>query len=92
LTFVRFHIGEELKQGEKLLRYRSKKTETITGRIFNDINIVPDSFLFQEGHARYYRNAEYGVFKFDDVGHSILIGLAKNDRQLITPPSSSAKK
>ena len=53
--FVRFHKEQDLNLGEKLLRFHKKG---------GNIEIVPDSFFFQEGHAKYYENAEYGVFKF----------------------------
>ena len=72
--FVRFHREESLAEGEKLLRFHKK------GR---SIHIVPDSFFFQEGHAQYYENARYGVFKFDDSGKHLLIGLAGEDRKII---------
>ncbi|MFT7223422.1 MAG: putative membrane-anchored protein [Cellvibrionaceae bacterium] len=70
--FVRFYNDEDLQDQEKLLRFRSK----------HSIHIVPDSFLFQEGHAEFYENAKYGVFKFDDRGNHLLVGLA--NEQLAT--------
>ncbi len=73
--FVRFYNGEPLTDNEKLLRFH---------RRYNQINIVPDSFLFQEGHAKYYENAKYGVFKFTDKSR-LLVGLADDDRKIITP-------
>ena len=73
--FVRFHREESLDEGEKLLRFHKKD---------GSIHIVPDSFFFQEGHAQYYENARYGVFKFDDSGKHLLIGLAGDDRKIIT--------
>ena len=75
--FVRFHKGRELKEGEKLLRFH-KRGKSIT--------IVPDSFFFQEGHARFYQDAEYGVFKFGGADEQLLIGLADENKELITPP------
>lgn len=53
--FVRFYSGELLSEDEKLLYFHGKYR----------VDIVPDSFLFQEGHAKYYEDAKYGVFKFD---------------------------
>ena len=73
--FVRFHREENLAEGEKLLRFHKKG---------HSIHIVPDSFFFQEDHAQYYENARYGVFKFDDAGKHLLIGLAGDDRKIIT--------
>jgi|EndMetStandDraft_7_1072992.scaffolds.fasta_scaffold77156_3 uncharacterized membrane-anchored protein len=69
--FVRFHEGEPLQPGEKLLRYHNT---------YGNIDIVPNSFLFQEGHAKSYEGAKYGEFKFDSAGKHILIGLASANR------------
>ena len=75
--FVRFHAGERLSAEEKLLRFH---------RQYSSAQIVPDSFLFQEGHAEYYEVAKYGIFKFHPSGNHLLIGLADENRVLISPP------
>ncbi len=75
--FVRFHKGEDLIAGEKLLHFHKK---------YNSVRIVPDSFFFQEGHAKHYQSAKYGVFKFDDSGNHLLVGLADENRQTIMAP------
>ncbi len=72
--FVRFHSGESLQEKEKLLKFHYKY----------GIKIVPDSFLFQEGHAKYYEDAKYGVFKFDKNGNKLLVGLAGTDKKIIS--------
>ena len=72
--FERFYDNEELSEGEKLLRFHKK---------YSSLRIVPDSFLFQEGHAKYYENAKYGVFKFDNSGKYLLIALADENRSII---------
>ncbi|OAD22131.1 hypothetical protein THIOM_002080 [Candidatus Thiomargarita nelsonii] len=74
--FARFYKGEDLREGEKLLHFHNT----------DSIRIVPDSFFFQEGHAKYYQNAKYGVFKFDDSGNHLLVGLADENRQTIIVP------
>ena len=74
--FVRFHREEDLAAGEKLLHFHKR---------YNGVRIVPDSFFFQEGHAGYYEDAKYGVFKFDDSGEHLLVGLADENKQLISP-------
>ena len=74
--FVRFHVGESLNPNEKLVRFHKQ---------FNRIRIVPDSFFFQEGHAGLYLGARYGVFRFDDRGRRVLVGLADAGRVLIEP-------
>lgn len=76
--FARFHKGEDLREGEKLLHFHKTK--------YRRVRIVPDSFFFQEGYAKYYQNAKYGVFKFDDSGNHLLVGLADENRQTIIVP------
>jgi uncharacterized membrane-anchored protein len=75
-TFKRFYDGNKLASDEKLLHYHNQ---------FGRIRIVPDSFMFQEGHAKDYEQAKYGVFKFDTKGNHILVGLANEKLQLIQP-------
>lgn len=79
--FLRFHSGEELAPGEKLLRFHVLRADNLEHR---SLRIVPDSFLFQEGHAGRYQNARYGVFKFAGAKEYLLTGLAAADRQPIT--------
>ncbi len=76
--FLRFHEGEALQSGEKLLRYHNN---------YGAINVVPDSFLFQEGHAKSYEGAKYGEFKFASDGKHILTGLASENRDRLVGKS-----
>ncbi|WP_375603983.1 GDYXXLXY domain-containing protein [Wolbachia endosymbiont of Anurida maritima] len=55
-----------------------------------NIRIVPNSFFFQEGHAQHYQNAKYGLFKFDNSGNYLLVGLANQNRQEIVVKTSIA--
>jgi len=73
--FVRVYKEENLAEGEYLLRFLND-----TGKA----KIVPDSFMFQEGHAQYYENAKYGVFTLGDSGQYLLIGLADADGELLS--------
>ena len=79
--FVRFHSDEALRPGEKLLRFHVLLPYIPEKRV---LRIVPDSFLFQEGHAARYQNARYGVFKFAGANEYLLTGLAAEDRRPIT--------
>ena len=81
--FVRVHAGETLVPGERLLRYH-RRNSTVT--------IVPHSFLFQEGHASLYENAKYGVFKFSASGQRMLVGLADEGYNIITPEEPNPEK
>ena len=74
--FVRFHKEEDLAAGEKLLHFHKH---------YNRVRIVPDSFFFQEDHAKYFKQAQYGVFKFNDSDKHLLIGLADENRNIIAP-------
>jgi uncharacterized membrane-anchored protein len=75
-TFKSFYEKGELAANEKLLRYHAK---------YDQIRIVPDSFMFQEGHAKFYEQAKYGVFKFDKKGNHLLVALANANLNLISP-------
>lgn len=71
--YVRVHRGEVLNDNEQLLKFIKR----------HRVEIVPNAFFFQEGHAKYYEEAKYGVFKIDDGGKPLLFGLANTDRALI---------
>ena len=75
-TFKHLYDGDELATNEKLLHYHNH---------YGQLRIVPDSFMFQEGHAKLYEQAKYGVFKFDTTGNHILVGLADKKLQMIRP-------
>ncbi|PCJ95614.1 MAG: hypothetical protein COA45_12160 [Zetaproteobacteria bacterium] len=77
--FIRLHNGEQLKDQEKLLHFHNKR----------GVHIVPNSFLFQEGHAEYYEDAKYGVFKFDSNGKHLLVGLADENKKEIIVSSET---
>ena len=87
--FLRFHSGEDLAPGEKLLRFHVLRADNLERR---SLRIVPDSFLFQEGHAGHYQNARYGVFKFAGAKEYLLTGLAAADRQPITAADLEAQQ
>ena len=72
--FIRFYKGESLAAGEKLLYFHKRNSS---------LRIVPNAFFFQEGHAKYYEDAKYGVFKFNDSAEYLLVGLADENRKTI---------
>ena len=80
--FVRFQNKKALAKGERLLRFHKK---------YGMVKIVPDSFMFQEGHAKYYREAKYGIFKFNDSGKYLLVGLADKNREAIRVDEKNKK-
>lgn len=82
-TFNRFHRGERLAAGEKLIHYVGK---------YGSAHVVPDTFMFQEGHANVYARARYGVFKFDGARDYILTDLADDKFQILQPPKTEPKE
>lgn len=79
--FARFHAGEDLAPEERLVKFTAN---------YDGIQIRPDSFLFQEGHADLYARSKYGVFKVDKSGDTLLVGLAGEDRRTIEPRATGA--
>ena len=72
--FERVDRGEPLKRGEHRLRVKMLRSR---------LRIVPRSFLFQEGHAKRYNRARYGVFRVDESGNNLLIALADATGEVI---------
>ena len=68
--FIRTHHGEQLADGEHLLRYTRRR---------NGIRIGTDSFFFQEGHAQHYASVCYGELKVAKTGESVLVGLRNSN-------------
>lgn len=76
-AFARLYQGEALAPNETLLNYRKQDWE---------VWIAPESFFFQEGHAGYYEEAEYGALRVAENGQAMLVGLAGEDLNLLGPP------
>ncbi|MDP1723551.1 MAG: GDYXXLXY domain-containing protein [Alphaproteobacteria bacterium] len=80
--FDKLYIGGDLNANQRLFDYRLTNL---------GINIIPDSFMFQEGHASFYEKAKYGVFKF--IGHEYLLtGLADEHLNEIKPLAETLVK
>lgn len=67
--FERFHGGEKLAVGERLLYYRNR----------GGIRLGAESFFFQEGKAKEFEEAEYALLKVNEDGRSVLAGLYDKD-------------
>ena len=74
--FVRFHNDINLTSDERLLHFHNH---------YRRVRVVPNSFFFQEGHAKYYEDARYGVFKFNNSSDYLLVGLADENKNIIYP-------
>jgi len=66
-----------LAEKEVLLGYRQRDF---------DVRIGPESFFFQEGHARYYTNARYGELRVSASGDVLLMSLRGPKLELLGPP------
>ena len=78
--FVNFDDGQTL--GAQEIRFKYSKTR-------NRINLLPDSFLFQEGLRTTYAVAKYGIFRVSGDEH-LLVGLADGDLKEIDPSAPKA--
>lgn len=74
--FDRIYHNEHLANNEKLFHFNLKYQTT---------EIVPRSFMFQEGHANVYSAAKYGIFKFKGDRSYVLVGLADDNFQQLKP-------
>jgi uncharacterized membrane-anchored protein len=76
-SFSRVHAGEPLAADEVQLRYRERNY---------DVNVGPEAYFFQEGHAEYYEDARYGELRVDAAGGVLLVGLRGEDFRVLGPP------
>lgn len=65
-SFVALYDGQQLEQGQHLLRYR-KRGESV--------RLASDAFFFEEGSAEDYSNARFGEIRVNAKGDAVLIGL-----------------
>lgn len=79
-TFVRPGDDAALADGEVRLRYKLNADN-------GNFRYGAESFFFQEGDAKLYETAKYGVLRVDDAGASVLVGLADENKNLIVKPA-----
>lgn len=75
--YVRFHAGQALGEGERLLRYRRRQ---------GGLRLGAESFFFQDGHAEHYQRARYGEVKVSRSGECVLVGLRGEAFERLGPP------
>ena len=73
-TFVRLDDGSPLQADEFLLAYRLRGYEVTSAAL---------AFYFQEGTARQYAGAKFGVFKLAADGKTLLVGLCDGGGRVI---------
>ena len=73
-TFVRLDDGSPLQDDEFLLAYRLRGYE---------VTSAAPAFYFQEGTARQYAGAKFGVFKLAADGKTLLVGLCDGGGRVI---------
>jgi len=83
--FKRLYAGKKLGENEVLISY-FVLNENASFSPHDNIFIRPNAFFFQEGNAKYYEDAQYGIFKYDNKGNQVLLGLADKLRKMIVPP------
>lgn len=76
-TFVRFHHGEPLAEGERLLRYRQRRRGAI--------RLGAEEFFFQEGLANRFSSARFGEVRLGSRGECVLVGLRAEERRPLGP-------
>ena len=72
--FVRIQDDQDVNDGEFIIRYKRN-----SGRL----SVGADNYFFQEGSAKKFENAKYGLLKVDSDGNSILVGLCDEKGRLI---------
>ena len=73
-AFMRLDDGSPLQADEFLLAYRLRGYE---------VTSAAPAFYFQEGTARQYAGAKFGVFKLAPDGKTLLVGLCDSEGRVI---------
>lgn len=77
-TFSRLDDGTPLADNEVRLRFRHRSR---TG----ELRYGAESYFFQEGQAKRFSNAKYGVLHLDPSGKSVLVAVADEKQEKIPP-------
>lgn len=76
-TFLRLDGGEALGENEIRINYARDYNGSVT--------YGGERYFFQEGTAKVYEEADYGVFKVAENGRALLTGLADENRKILKP-------
>lgn len=81
--FVRLYNGGPLQDGEFLLSYKLRRHSVLT---------AASAFYFEEGSAKRYEQARFGLFKVADDGKTLLINLCDSQGRPIEYEKATEKK
>ena len=81
--FVRLYDGGPLRDGEFLLSYKLRNHRVLT---------AASAFYFEEGSAKRYGRARFGLFKVADNGKTLLMNLCDSQGQPIEYEKAPEKK
>ena len=56
----------------------------------NRVRLATNAFFFQEGHAKSFEAAKYGLFRVNDKGAPLLTDMVNEDFQVIKGKADSA--
>ena len=65
-SFVSLYEGQQLKDGQHLLRYRKRG---------DSVRLASDAYFFQEGSGQDYGGARFGEIRINTDGDAVLTGL-----------------
>lgn len=74
---------DTLAANEKAIHYRLRN---------GSVKLATNAFFFQEGHAKAFENAEYGLFRVNDKGEPLLTNLVDEAFEVINPSKFSEEK
>ncbi|WP_291441586.1 GDYXXLXY domain-containing protein [Desulfovibrio sp.] len=81
--FVRLYDGKDLREDEFLLAYKLRGHRVIS---------VASAFYFEEGSAKLYEQARFGLFKVADDGKTLLINLCDSQGHPIQYEKTTEQK
>lgn len=81
-TYSRLDDDSPLAADEVRLKYKLLDES-------GSIRLGAESFFFEEGQARVFNGARFGVLHVDTLGNSVLVGLAGEDKVLLKAESIS---
>ncbi|MEM7465638.1 MAG: GDYXXLXY domain-containing protein [Pseudomonadota bacterium] len=82
-SFHAVYIDQTLNDEQVLMQYRIRDDR---------VKFATNAFFFQEGHAKFYENARFGLFKVDSHGELLLASLHDENLNNLAPISDHTNK